>query len=107
MGLHVAQLTSPADMRRCFELVTTAPARIMGLRGYGLEKGAIASLIVLQASDPVEAIRLKATRLAVISKGKLIATTAPATTEINLPGRPKRVDRRHKLSIRGMHGAQA
>jgi cytosine deaminase len=107
MGLHVAQLTSPADMRRCFELVTTAPARIMGLRGYGLEKGAIASLIVLQASDPVEAIRLKATRLAVISKGKVIATTAPATTEINLPGRPKRVDRRHKLSIRGMHGAQA
>jgi cytosine deaminase len=107
MGLHVAQLTSPADMRRCFELVTTAPARIMDLPGYGLEKGAVASLVVLQASDPVEAIRLKAARLAVISKGKLIAVTRPATSEINLPGRPKRVDRRHKLSIRGMHGAKA
>jgi cytosine deaminase len=97
MGLHVAQMTSPADMRRCFDMVTRAPAAIMGLEDYGLHKGATASLVVLQASTPVEAIRLRATRLAVISKGKIVARTAASTTELNLPGRPKTVDRRHKV----------
>jgi cytosine/creatinine deaminase len=95
MGLHVAQMTSPADMRRCFDLVTTSPARIMGLEGYGLDKGSTASLVVLQASDPIEAIRLRATRLAVISKGKLVSRSRASTAEIDLPGRPKTVDRRH------------
>jgi cytosine deaminase len=98
MGLHVAQMTSPADMRRCFDLVTVAPAKIMGLEGYGIDKGAKASLVVLQASDPTEAIRLRATRLVVISKGKVVSRMRPATAELNLPGRPKSVDRRHAIS---------
>jgi cytosine/creatinine deaminase len=97
MGLHVAQLTSPADMRRCFDMVTSTPAAIMGLDDYGLRKGATASLVVLQASDPVEAIRLRATRLAVISKGRLVARTPGAAAELKLPGRPKTVDRRHSV----------
>ncbi len=97
MGLHVAQMTSPAHMRRCFDLVTSAPATIMGLEDYGLKKGATASLVVLQASNPVEAIRLRATRLAVISKGKIVARTAALTTELQVPDRAKTVDRRHSV----------
>jgi cytosine deaminase len=95
MGLHVAQMTSPGEMRRCFDLVTSSPATIMGLAAYGLAKGSTASLVVLQASDPIEAIRLRATRLAVISKGKLVSRSPASTAEIFLPGRPKTVDRRH------------
>ena len=98
MGLHVAQMTSPAAMRRCFDLVTEAPARIMHLDGYGLRKGAAASLVVLAASDPVEAIRLRATRLAVISKGRIVARSAPGTAALSIPGRPTTVDRRHRMS---------
>jgi cytosine deaminase len=85
-------------MRRCFELVTTAPAQIMGLVDYGLRKDATASLVVLQASDPIEAVRLRATRLAVIAKGKLVSRTPSSTAELALPGRPKAVDRRHSVS---------
>jgi cytosine/creatinine deaminase len=95
MGLHVAQMTSPGEMRRCFDLVTSSPATIMGLAAYGLAKGSTASLVVLQASDPIEAIRLRATRLAVVSKGKLVSRSPASTAEIFLPGRPKTVDRRH------------
>jgi cytosine deaminase len=51
MGLHVGHLTSRDAMRGCFEAVTTIPARIMGLDGYGLEVGCHADLVVLQASD--------------------------------------------------------
>jgi len=96
MGLHVAQMTSPADMRRCFDLVTSEPARIMGLRDYGLHAGANASLVVLEASDLIEAIRLRATRLAVISKGKVVARTPPRRASVSLPGRDAVVDRRFK-----------
>jgi cytosine deaminase len=96
MGLHVAQMTSPADMRRCFDLVTSEPARIMGLGDYGLRVGADASLVVLQASDPIEAIRLRATRLAVISKGRVVARTPARRTGVSLPGRETIVDRRFK-----------
>ncbi len=94
MGLHVAQMTSPADMRRCYDLVTETPARIMGLDGYGLHVGAIASLVVLQANDPVDALRLRANRLAVLSKGRLVSTTPARTAALRVPGRPSAVDRR-------------
>ena len=88
MGLHVAQMTSQAAMRQCFEAVTAAPARILGLQGYGLAPGCKADLVLLQARDPVEAIRLRATRLMVLRGGKVLSTTPPATATLDLPGRP-------------------
>ena len=88
MGLHVAQMTSQAAMRQCFEMVTTVPARIMKIEGYGLEAGCNADFVLLQARDPVEAIRLRATRLKVFRRGKLIASTPAATASLTLPGRP-------------------
>jgi cytosine/creatinine deaminase len=92
MGLHVGHLTSRDDMRFCFEAVTSAPARIMHLDGYGLEPGANADMVILQAADPIEAIRLKATRLAVIRRGKVIAETPARVASLDLAGRPKSVD---------------
>ncbi|KAB2872958.1 MAG: amidohydrolase family protein, partial [Burkholderiaceae bacterium] len=53
MGLHVGQLTSAAQMRACFDAVTTVPARILGLAGYGLELGCSADCVLLQARSPV------------------------------------------------------
>ncbi|CAN5452122.1 amidohydrolase family protein [soil metagenome] len=88
MGLHVAQMTGQDAMRACFEAVTTVPARILGLQDYGVAVGCRADLVLLQARDPIEAIRLRATRLAVIRAGQVIARTAPATAELMLPGRP-------------------
>jgi cytosine/creatinine deaminase len=88
MGLHVAQMTSQAAMRQCFDAVTTNPARIMKLDGYGLAAGCNADFVLLQARDPVEAIRLRATRLKVFRRGKLIASMPAATASLDLPGRP-------------------
>ena len=75
MGLHVAQMTSQNAMRQCFEAVTTNAARILNLDDYGLAPGCHADLVLLQASDPIEAIRLRATRLVVIRRGKVVART--------------------------------
>jgi cytosine deaminase len=92
MGLHVAQMTGQDAMRACYTAVTETPARILGLEGYGIAPGCRADLVLLQAADPVEAIRLRATRLAVIRAGKIIARTPPATASLDLPGRPADVD---------------
>ncbi|MBC7701423.1 amidohydrolase family protein [Aquabacterium sp.] len=92
MGLHVAQMTSQAAMRQCFEAVTTTPARILGLQGYGLDVGCNADMVVLQARNPVEAIRLRATRLHVIRQGRIVAQTPPCVATLSLPGRPASVD---------------
>ncbi len=91
MGLHVAQMTGQNAMRQCFDAVTTAPARILGLKDWGLQPGCRADFVVLQARDAVEAIRLRATRLMVFRAGQLVAQSAPRTVTLNLPGRPSQV----------------
>ena len=96
MGLHVAQMSSPADMAKCFEMVTGANARIMHLDHLGLAVGKLASLVVLDAGDPVEALLLRAERVAVVSRGKVVAERPRRDTALALPGRPKTVNRRHQ-----------
>ncbi|MDB5726833.1 MAG: cytosine deaminase [Noviherbaspirillum sp.] len=91
MGLHVAQMTGQEGMRACFEAVTATPAKILGIDAYGIAPGCNADLVLLQARDPVEAIRLRATRLAVIRRGRVIASAPPAITSLDLPGRPGKI----------------
>jgi len=92
MGLHVAQMTSQAQMRACFDAVTVNGARVLGLHDLGVEVGKPASLVLLQARDPVEAIRLRAARLVVMRRGRVVARSAPASATLDLPGRPAAVD---------------
>jgi cytosine deaminase len=92
MGLHVAQMTSQAQMRACFEAVTSNGAKVLGLEGYGLDVGCHADFVLLQARDPIEAIRLRAARLVVVRRGEVVAQSAPATAQLRLPGRPAKVD---------------
>jgi len=91
MGLHVAQMTSQKGIKACYDAVTVNAAKVMHLRGYGIEAGCDASFVLLQARDVVEAIRLKAHRLKVWRQGKLLAHTAEVTTGLSLPGRPDQV----------------
>ena len=92
MGLHVAQMTSQRGMRACFDAVTVNAAKLMGLEGYGLEVGCHADFVLLQARSPIEAIRLRANRLAVVRQGRVVARTPAATAALDLPGRPSAVD---------------
>ena len=92
MGLHVGQLSSREDMAWCFEAVTTNSAKIMHLEGYGLNKGSKANFNLLQAKDPIEAIRLRAHRLAIVRGGRLIAKNTHLATNLFIDGRPDIVD---------------
>ena len=92
MGLHVAQMTGDDAMRACFEAVTTNAARVLALPGYGIAPRCRADFVLLQARDPVEAIRLRAARLKVFRAGRLIAEQSPAQATLHLEGRPSSVD---------------
>jgi cytosine deaminase len=92
MGLHVAQMTSQAGILQCFEAVTAAPARILGLQGYGIAPGCHADLVLLDAASPVEAIRLRAARRLVLRRGQVLSEAPRARATLNLPGRPENVD---------------
>ena len=92
MGVHAVPMTSREAMRWSFDAVTVNGAAAMGLPDPTLRVGGPASLVILQARDPIEAVRLKATRLAVIRDGRVLAETAPRVARLSLDGRPASVD---------------
>ena len=79
-------------METLFAGVTTTAAAALHLEGYGLEPGCHADLVVLQARTPVEAIRLRATRLYVLRRGSIIARTAPEEVSLALGDTQRKVD---------------
>lgn len=92
MGIHVAPMTSREAMRWAFDAVTVNPARVLHLQDYGLAKGCYADFVLLQARNPIEAIRLKANRLKVVRRGKVIAQTPERVSHLHLDGRPASVN---------------
>ena len=96
MGLHVAQMTGQAQMRQIFEAVTSNGAKVMGLEGYGLEPGCQADMVILQAQDPHEALRLKPARLFVIRRGIVIAQTPAVVSRLELEDQRIEVDFRFR-----------
>ena len=91
MAVHVGHLSGYDEMEACFRAVTENPARIMGLEGYGIAVGCNADMVVLDAENPVEAIRLRPPRLAVVRRGGVISTMAPAEARVDLPWAEKTV----------------
>jgi cytosine deaminase len=92
MALHIAQMTGVDQMRKIFEAVTFNGAKALGLEGYGLEAGCHADIVILQARDPQEALRLKPARLFVIRRGSVIAETSPVVSRLSLADQKIAVD---------------
>jgi len=86
MGLHVGQMTGVHETADMFNAITVNPARTLQLEGYGLDVGCNADMVVLQAKDPTEAIRLRANRLFVVRRGEIISRTAPSVSEVSFMG---------------------
>jgi len=91
MAVHVGHLTALDAIRACYDAVTVNAAKILHLDAYGIASGCRADLVLLQAADPFEAIRLKAPRLLVVRRGKTVARTPEKVTSLFLLGRPDKV----------------
>ena len=92
MGLHVAQMTGVDQMAQVFAAVTTNGAKTLGIENYGIEPGCNADIVILQARDVQEALRLKPARLFVIRRGAIIAETSPVVSRLELEDRKVEVD---------------
>lgn len=92
MGLHVAQMTGVAEQRQAFSAVTDFGATALGLSGYGLEPGCHADLVILQARDPLEALRLCPARLCVLRRGCIVSRTEPVVATVTLAGSSEAID---------------
>jgi cytosine/creatinine deaminase len=92
MAVHAVPMTSRDAIRWSSDAVTKIPAAHLGLEGYGLDVGCNADFVMLQATDPIEAIRLRADRLLVVRRGAVIAEAPAKVIKLTLPGRPSHVD---------------
>ncbi|MDA4124491.1 MAG: amidohydrolase family protein [Thaumarchaeota archaeon] len=72
---HAAQLSTPEDLEKAYDMITTNPAKGMRLSGYGMQVGDEADLVLLDSTSVHEALRMQPARLAVIHRGKLVAET--------------------------------
>ena len=92
MAVHAIPMTSRDAMAWAFDSVTLGGAAAIGLPDPTLREGGPANMVILQARDRIEAVRLRATRLAVIRAGRVIARTPARIAELSLDGRPSRLD---------------
>ena len=86
MGLHVGLMTGVEEQKNCFAAVTTNGAKTLGLESYGLAPGCHADMVILQAGNVLEALRLRPARLAVIRRGRVVAETPPTRTKLEVLG---------------------
>jgi hypothetical protein len=77
-------------MRACFDAVTVNAARVLGLPGYGLVVGCAADIVLLQARNPVEALRLRATRLLVVRAARCWRARRPPPPAWHCPAGRRR-----------------
>ena len=77
---HAAHLGSPQEMESAFDMVTYNAAKGMRLGGYGVREGDVADLVLLDAPNVHEALRVRPDAVAVIKGGKMVAETRTKRT---------------------------
>lgn len=77
MVFHACQMTAMVDRQVLLDLVTTRPARALGLQDYGLAPGNSADAVLLDCADATSALRLKPSRLLVMRAGKILHQQSP------------------------------
>lgn len=83
---NIVQHAMPDDLRDTWGMFTTGSARLMRRPEYGIAVGNPADLVVVDAPDPVAAIREVAPVLAAFKRGRRTVTRTPAV--LHRPGVP-------------------
>ncbi|MBZ0286052.1 MAG: amidohydrolase family protein, partial [Anaerolineae bacterium] len=84
MTVHVSQMTGLQEIDACFDMVTGNGARSLAISDYDLEVGNPANIVILNAPDAFTALRYQVAPRYVISRGKIIAETQPALTNMQI-----------------------
>lgn len=81
---HVGHLSGYRDLNALFSMITTNAAKTLGLYNYGIEQGYDANMIIIDAQNVQEAIRLTSECLYVIRNGKVVSETKRAERKVTL-----------------------
>ncbi|MGX9961744.1 amidohydrolase family protein [Roseomonas sp. F4] len=81
---NIIQRGNPADVRAVWSMITDSSARLLRQDDYGIREGAPADLVVVDATDEVDALRSFAPVLDAFKRGRRTVTRTPAV--LHRPG---------------------
>jgi len=88
---HYGQMSGASELSYLIEMVTTNPAKALGIDAAGLRVGGPADLVVFDAPTAADAVRLVAPRYLVMRGGEVVARTQPARTTVTVGGTERAV----------------
>ena len=88
---HYGQMSGASELSHLLEMVTTNPAKALGVDSAGLRVGGPADLVVFDAPTAADAVRLVAPRYLVMRDGVVVARTRPARTTVTVGGTERAV----------------
>lgn len=83
---HYGQMSGASELEYLLEMVTTNPAKALGVDAGGVRAGGPADLVVFDAPTATDAVRRISPRYLVMRGGEVVARTQPAVTEVTAPG---------------------
>jgi cytosine deaminase len=90
---HTAHMNGHDQTTVLMDMITTRSAKSMLIEDtYGIEEGKPADIVILDARNDAEAVRLLSECLYVIRKGKIVCTTTPAVRVLDIGQKPEIVD---------------
>ena len=88
---HMGHMNGAAQLLQLFDMITTNSAITMQDDSYGIEVGKQADLVIFDATNEADIIRLSSECTHVIRKGKVICRTEPAKRTL-VYGEPTNID---------------
>ena len=79
---HWGQMTGRQEIARLFHMITSDPARVLALDGYGLRERGPASLVVFDVPSEFDAVRLVPRRHLVLRRGRVVARSESHQTVV-------------------------
>ncbi|MGH7918650.1 MAG: cytosine deaminase [Candidatus Dormibacteraceae bacterium] len=77
---HFGQMTGREEIAGLLRMITTDPARVLSLEGYGLREGGPASLVAYGVPTEFDAVRLIPRRQLVLRRGRIVARSETRQT---------------------------
>ena len=88
---HLGHMSGAKELPYLMEMVTTNPAKALGVDSGGVRLGGPADLVVFDAPSAIDAIRLVSPRFLVMRAGQVVARTQPAQTTVTVAGSSRAV----------------
>ncbi|MEY8712865.1 cytosine deaminase [Mangrovibacter phragmitis] len=84
MGLHICQLMGYPQIDEGIRLITDNSARTLGIADYGIVEGHPANMVILPALNGFDALRRQVPVRWSVRNGRIITTTQPAQTWVQV-----------------------